>query len=71
MRTNVRVVLHDANAMLVFCLMAMLCLNVFVAFYRRNLKPVLRRTASMLHFSRLIAAELYGSLVCDPVPVPT
>lgn len=50
---------HQAQAMLVFLLMAMLCCSVFVAFYRRDLKPALRRQASMLHVSRLVASELY------------
>ena len=49
---------HQATAMLVFCLIAMICLNVFITFYRRNLKPAARRAASMLHLSGQIAAEL-------------
>ena len=60
---------HDGVAILVFCLLAMLCLSVFLAFYRRNLKPVVRKTASMLHISREIAAELYMSIARGP-PVP-
>jgi len=62
---------HDASAMLVFCLLAMLCMNVFGAFYRRNLKPALRRTVSMLHISRQIAAELYQGLCNGPARAPT
>ena len=33
---------HEATALLVFTLLAMLCLNVFCAFYRRDLKPAAR-----------------------------
>jgi len=62
---------HDARAMLVFCLLAMLCMNVFGAFYRRNLKPALRRAVSMLHISRQIAAELYQGLCNGPARAPT
>jgi len=62
---------HDASAMLVFCLLAMLCMNVFGAFYRRNLKPALRRTVSMLHISRQIAAELHQGLCNGPARAPT
>ena len=50
---------HSSNAMLVFWLMAMVSLNLFLTFYHRNLKPAARKAASMLHISRLIAAELY------------
>ena len=53
---------HHPQAMLVFCLLAMLCANVFLAFYRRNLKPPLRNTVSMLHIARQIAAELYQTI---------
>jgi len=62
---------HDARAMLVFCLLAMLCMNVFGAFYRRNLKPALRRAVSMLHVSRQIAAELYRDIHNGPARAPT
>jgi len=50
---------HDAQAMSVFLLLAMICCNVLYAFYRRDLKPALRDRVSMLHISRLVAAELY------------
>ena len=57
---------HDSQAMLVFCLLAMVCLNVFIAFYRLNLKPARRRACSMLHISRLIAGEPYQSIAGPP-----
>lgn len=50
---------HHPRAMLVFLLLAMICCNVLMAFYRRDLKPALRRRVSMLHVSREIAGELY------------
>ncbi len=51
---------HEAAALLVFTLLAMLCLNVFLAFYRRDLKPA-ARAASCLHVARQATAELYAS----------
>jgi len=53
---------HQGTAILVFWLLAMICLNVFLSFYRRNLKPAARIAVSMLHVARQIAAELYGGL---------
>ena len=62
---------HEPQAMQVFLLLAMLCLNVFEVFYRRNLKPQVRRTGSMLHFARQIAAELYAEFPSGPARAPT
>jgi len=62
---------HQPAALLVFLLLAMICLNVFVAFYHRNLKPAARRAASMLHIARLITAELYASIPAGPTRAPT
>jgi hypothetical protein len=50
---------HDPTAMLVFWLLTQLCLDVFTAFFRRNLKPAVRNAVSMLHVARLMLAELY------------
>jgi len=61
---------HHEQAMLVFLLLAMVCCNVFVAFYRRDLKPGLRERVSMLHVSRLVASELYQSRA-GPARAPT
>ena len=61
---------HDGNAILVFCFLAMLCLSVFLAFYRRNLKPAVRKAASMLHISRQIAAEVCHSIARSPPLAP-
>lgn len=57
---------HHPTAMLVFFLFSLLCLNVFMAFYRRNLKPAARQVASMLHVAQLIASELYASIRQGP-----
>lgn len=62
---------HHPTALLVFFLFALLCLNVFVAFYRRNLKPAARRAASMLHVAQLIAAQLYTGITKGPSRAPT
>jgi hypothetical protein len=62
---------HQPTAMLVFALLAMLCLNLFTAFYYRNLKAAVRRTASMLHVARLILAELYSEIASGPARAPT
>lgn len=61
---------HEPTALLVFFLFAMLCLNVFMAFYRRNLKPAARKAASMLHVAQLVASELYASIRAGPAHTP-
>jgi len=53
---------HHGTAILAMWLLAMICLNVFFAFYRRNLKPAARAAATMLHIAREIVAELYSSI---------
>jgi hypothetical protein len=50
---------HEPTALLVFTLLTMLGLNVFLAFYRRDLKPAARQAASRLHVARWITSELY------------
>jgi hypothetical protein len=50
---------HDPTALLVFWLLAQICLTVFCAFFRRNLKPAAQAAMSMLYVARLIQAELY------------
>ena len=62
---------HDPTAILVCWLLAMLCLNVFLAFWRRNLKPALRAVVSMLHIARLTAAELFSAIPAGPARAPT
>jgi hypothetical protein len=61
---------HHPTAMLVLFLLAMLCLNVFMAFYHRNLKPAARKAASMMHVAQLIASELYASIPAGPARAP-
>jgi hypothetical protein len=53
---------HEPQAILVFWLLVTACLNLFLAFYSRNLKPALRRAASMLHIAKQIACELYREM---------
>jgi len=62
---------HDPTAILAFWLLAMLVINVFGAFYLRNLKPQHRRDSSMLHIARRLAAELYQGLGRHVLPIPT
>jgi len=62
---------HDPTAIEVCWLLAMLCLNVFLAFWRRDLKPALRLTVSMLHIARLIVAELLAAIPGGPARAPT
>ena len=50
---------HDPTALLVFWLLAQICLTVFCAFFRRHLKPAAQAALSMLHVARLVQAELY------------
>jgi hypothetical protein len=57
--------------MLVFTLLAVPCLNLFVAFYCRNLKPAARQKAGTLPVARLIAAELYSQIANGPARAPT
>jgi hypothetical protein len=57
---------HEPTAMLVFWLLTQLCLNVFTAFFHRNLKPAARAAVSMLHVARLLLAELYLPLTRAP-----
>jgi len=61
---------HHPTAMLIFFLFALLCLDVFMAFYRRNLKPAARQAVSMLHVAQLIASELYASIRQGPARTP-
>ena len=53
---------HEPQAMLVLWLLAIACLNLFLAFYVRNLKPAVRRAVSMLHVARQAMSELYAGI---------
>jgi hypothetical protein len=57
---------HEPTALLVFWLLTQLSLNVFVAFFRRNLKPAVQKAVSMLHVARLLLAGLYLPLARAP-----
>lgn len=58
---------HEATAMMVFWLLTQLCLNVFTAFFLRNLKPAARAGASMSYIADLVKAELH----LPPARAPT
>ena len=59
---------HEPTALLVFWLLTQWCLNVFTAFFFRNLKPAARTAVSMLHVARVVLAELYLPLIRAPTP---
>jgi hypothetical protein len=61
---------HDGQAMLVLNLLLCLVLNVFTAFYQRNLKPALRAACDTLEIARRILAELYQALKLQPRAPP-
>lgn len=62
---------HDPVAMLAFWLLTMLAMNLFRAFYLRNLKPQRRRQSSTLHIARRLAAEPYRGFGRHLLPVPS
>lgn len=49
---------HHGNAILILWLLSFVAANVFMAFYRRNLKPVMRARFDTLMTARLMLAEL-------------
>lgn len=59
---------HDLNAMVVILLLAMLAMNLFEVFYRRNLKPQLRDRYSKHDVSRMVKATVYVRLIPDLAP---
>jgi len=65
-----RAIPSKLRARLNFWLLAMACLNVFRAFYCRNLKPAVRRVANMLNVARRIAAELHSDITANPARAP-
>jgi hypothetical protein len=62
---------HQPNAILLFWPVAVLCLNLFLAFCQRNLKPAVPQVASMLQIARRVAAELFGAEPAGPARAPT
>ena len=52
---------HEPQAMEVMLLLVMLAYNLLHIFYARNLKPAVRRRASLQHIGREITAELYAA----------
>jgi hypothetical protein len=61
---------HNGQAMLVLNLLLCLVLNVFNAFYQRNLKPALRAACNTLEIARRILAGLYQELELQPRAPP-
>lgn len=61
---------HEPIALLVCTLLAILCLNVFLMFYGRDLKPAVRQAATRLHEARQVAAELYATRAVAAPRVP-
>ena len=57
---------HQATAMLVMWLWMLVAMNLFAAFYRRNLKPQVRAACSTLQIARQIMAELLAGLPPQP-----
>lgn len=53
---------HHPNALVVFGLLALLCLNIFTLFYQRDLKPAARAAANMLQIARQVAAQLHRDI---------
>ena len=57
---------HQAGAMLALWLWMLVAMNLFAAFYRRNLKPQLRAASTTLQIARQIMAELLAGLPPHP-----
>lgn len=53
---------HEPQAMLVLWLLVTACVNLFLAFWGRNLKPALREAVSMQHIATRITSELYDGI---------
>lgn len=59
---------HDSTAIINFWLICMMAYNLFLCFFQRNLKPILRSKRSMLQIARMMQAELY--IVLEPAHPP-
>ncbi|MGI0084658.1 MAG: transposase [Nitrososphaerales archaeon] len=59
---------HAPAAFINFWLMSMLAYNLFRAFFLRNLRPAVRRGKTMLHFARLLTAQLFVTCAVNGVP---
>jgi len=53
---------HEGQAMLVMWLLLSVAMNLFAAFYQRNLKPAVRRCYDTLAIARQILTELCAGL---------
>ena len=62
---------HDPTAVEVGWLLAMICLTVFLFFWRRDLKAAFRQAASRLHIAERVKADLFAALPGGPARAPT
>lgn len=62
---------HHPNAILTFWLLTMFAYNLFHAFIRLNLKPVLRRRYTDLHLASLIVGDFYQEIQHPLARAPT
>ena len=53
---------HESCAMQNFCLVMMIAYNLFHAFFRRNLKPIIRKGRSYIEVAKMMLAELYAGI---------
>lgn len=56
---------HDPVAMLNFWLATLLAHNLFMAFYHRNLKPIVQARLAATDIARMLAAEVFVGLLAD------
>jgi hypothetical protein len=61
---------HDGHAMLVLWLLTMISANLFAAFYRRNLKPAVRKACDTLQVTRMMIVDLYQELAASMASGP-
>lgn len=61
---------HTTEAISTFWLMTMLALNLFHAFYFRNLKADVRRHCTRLHVARCLASTLYAAAPAEQALPP-
>jgi hypothetical protein len=57
---------HHGNAIVVFWLLTMVAHNLFMTFYRRNLKPAVRQAYDTLQIVHMIIAQLYQGMSVQP-----
>jgi hypothetical protein len=58
---------HEPSAMQNFWLIMMMAYNLFHAFYRRNLKPIVRQVKGYIDIARMMLAELYAGRILPEI----